>query len=124
MLLSRLVTWRRCGCPWMPAGQQRRRTRWEFKSPPHLPPAPSCLSSCYILSLLQYGQSASYYAAYEGRLEALYTLLAAGANPAAIDKVRGELWGDMPQGAEADAGASDLQSVPHRLDLPLFIWRL
>ena len=36
----------------------------------------------FLLSLPQFGQSASFWAAYHGRLEAFRTLLAAGANPA------------------------------------------
>ena len=39
-------------------------------------------------SLLQYGRAGAHWAAAYGHLEALHTLLAAGADPAAADEVR------------------------------------
>ena len=58
---------------------------------PH-PPTHSHTSSAHhtpsTRPLLQYGRSALHWAAHYGHLEALRTLLAAGADPARADKVR------------------------------------
>ena len=87
--LHGLATCRRCRPPWKLAGRRRKQTRLVRGSvviqsfPPHL---------CYpcAFSLLQYGSTASYLAAYNGHLGALRTLIAAGANPSAANEVSAE----------------------------------
>ena len=58
--------------------------RWEGAGEACETPSPSSLSS----ALLQMGSTGAHWAACCGHLEALRTLLAAGANTAAANKVR------------------------------------
>ena len=61
-------------------------THWRRKAPPPTPLSPSSLPLRFFA--VQDGDTASLCAAYHGNLEALRTLLAAGANPATLDRVR------------------------------------
>ena len=70
-------------------------------------------------SLLQYGRAGAHWAAAYGHLEALCTLLAAGANPAAADNVRGEeegyervAWGPVKgrRGGKRDMASSSREA--------------
>ena len=75
------------GDPWESnGGEKSMQPRFPLSFLPLSLPLPPSSSS-----LLQNGRTASWWAATNGHLEALRTLLAAGANPAAADKVRREV---------------------------------
>ena len=75
------------GDPWESnGGEKSKQPRFPLSFLPLSLPLPPSSSS-----LLQNGRTASWWAATYGHLEALRTLLAAGANPAAADKVRREV---------------------------------